>query len=413
MRRCVLAFLLQLGLLNILLTAASPEKFSIMAWNSTNGSSGFPRLESKSLFAGMKECGFTCAGFVAPSQLDDVWAAGLYAYVMDPRCYQYNWNEFDAETARKNFRELAAETKDHPAVIGYYLRDEPSTANFKGLAEMSAIVREFAPGKIPYINLFPNYVDKEAIQCSYREHVERFIESCKPSYLSYDFYGIFTDKHPEVKKNPSYVRPGMWENLALFRELSQKHRIPFWVINLTTSHWGFRVPTPADLSFQAYSALAYGARGLGHFTYITPALSDFYIGPVAVDGAKNPVWYDVAALNKQLLALGPLIEQLESTAVYHFPVDQPGQEKPTAKSLIAKISGGRFVVGDFTAPADGGRYAMIVNCDLVNPVTPAITFRGDREKVKMVSLGNPSERQPYQRGAKLGPGGAMLLKMEN
>ena len=361
----------------------------------------------------MKECGFTCAGFVAPSQLDDVWAAGLRAYVRDPRGYQYNWDEFDAETARKNFKELAEETKDHPAVIGYYLCDEPSSSNFKGLAEMSAIVREFAPGKIPYINLFPNYVNKKVIQCNYHEYVEKFIESCRPPYLSYDFYGIFTDKHPATKKDPSYIRPGMWENLALFRELSLKHNIPFWVINLATSHWGFRVPTPADLSFQAYSALAYGARGLGHFTYITPALSDFYIGPVAVDNSKNPVWYDVAALNKQLLALGPLVEQLKSTAVYHFPANQAGQEKPTDESLIAEISGGRFVVGDFTVPADGRRYAMIVNCDLVNTVSPTITFRDDMKKVKTVSLENPNELQAYRQNTRLGAGRVMLLKIEN
>ena len=46
------------------------------------------------------------------------------------------------------------ETVSHPSVFGYYLRDEPSAAWFPQLEKVASVVRELAPGKWPYINLF-------------------------------------------------------------------------------------------------------------------------------------------------------------------------------------------------------------------------------------------------------------------
>jgi hypothetical protein len=65
----------------------------------------------------------------------------------------------DAAKARENVTALVKEVNDHPAVFGYYLRDEPSAAMFPGLEKVAGVIRELAPGKWPYINLFPNYAE--------------------------------------------------------------------------------------------------------------------------------------------------------------------------------------------------------------------------------------------------------------
>ncbi len=385
----------------------TPWKFSIMAWNATDGNYRFSIIEPKSLFAGMKEAGLTNPGFVSVNQLDAVWAAGMRAYVIDKRCAWFKWEDFDVESVRQGFKELAEATRNHPAVIGYYICDEPLPKHFPGLAQMIELVNEYAPGKIPYINLNPNYAPESALGCTYREYVEQFIEICKPKFISYDFYGIYK---PGVNLDPSYVRPGMWANLSLFRELGQKYKLPFQVINLATAHYDFRVPTEADFAFQSYTALAYGASGITYFTYLVPGDWDDKLGPVDAKGNKNPSWYDLAKANKLLLNWGPLLEQLRSTAAYHFPADLPEKQPVPANSLIAAANGGKFLVGDFVKPDDGSRYVMIVNCNLVEAATPAITFRTTQKNVQMVSAGQPGTILPYEPGAALGPGKAMLLK---
>ena len=93
----------------------------------------------------MHDCGLTVAGFVSPKDLDLVYAAGLKAIVNDPRVGGYDWNNVDAETARKNVKSLIDEVNQHPAVFGYYLRDEPPGAMFAGLEKVASVIRELAP----------------------------------------------------------------------------------------------------------------------------------------------------------------------------------------------------------------------------------------------------------------------------
>src|SRR5688572_28848248 len=132
--------------------AAEPAPFfPIMAWD---GVPNDPAVLKK-----MHECGLTVAGFVPAAALDACQAAGLKAIVSDPRVGGYDWQKVDAKEARKRVIELIREVRNHPAVYGYYLRDEPPLSFFAGLATVSNVVKELHPGAWPYINLFPNYAD--------------------------------------------------------------------------------------------------------------------------------------------------------------------------------------------------------------------------------------------------------------
>src|SRR6188474_1938155 len=158
--------------------------FPLMAWNSPPNDPAALRK--------MHECGLTVAGFVPPAALDNCQAAGLKAIVSDPRVGGYDWQHVDAKAARKAVEQLIGEVRNHPAVFGYYLRDEPPASFFPGLAAVSSVVKEKHPGVWPYINLFPNYADASQLNTkTYDEYVEKFIETCKPPVLSYDHYALF------------------------------------------------------------------------------------------------------------------------------------------------------------------------------------------------------------------------------
>src|SRR5690242_11190684 len=90
--------------------------FPIMPWNNPPND---PEVLRK-----IHDCGFTLAGFVPIAALDNCQAAGLKAIVSDNRTANYDWSNVDATKARNNVSNLVAQVKQHPAVFGYYLRDE-------------------------------------------------------------------------------------------------------------------------------------------------------------------------------------------------------------------------------------------------------------------------------------------------
>jgi len=138
-----------------------------MAWNSAPSDAA--------TFRTLRECGLTVAGFVSPKELDLCQAAGLKAIVSDPRASHYDWRRVDEAAARSNLTSLVAEVGRHPALYGFYLIDEPGADLFPGLAKVAALVRELAPGKWPYINLFPNYASAAQLQSeSYPAHLDKF-----------------------------------------------------------------------------------------------------------------------------------------------------------------------------------------------------------------------------------------------
>src|SRR5262245_26780482 len=118
--------------------------FPIMPWN--NPPNDLAVLKK------IHDCGFTVAGFVPVAALDNCQAAGLKAIVSDGRTANYDWSNVDAARARNNVSNLVTEVKQHPAVFGYYLRDEPPASWFAQLEKVASVVREFAPGQWPYIN---------------------------------------------------------------------------------------------------------------------------------------------------------------------------------------------------------------------------------------------------------------------
>ncbi len=384
---CVLASLLSLHA-----AAAEPAFFPILAWdNPPNDPAVLKR---------MHDCGITVAGFVHSSALDNCHAAGLKAIVSDVRLSDYDWENVDANVARARVTEVVNEVRNHPAVFGYYLRDEPKAAFFPGLATVAGIVKELHPGAWPYINLFPIYCPPFALGApTYDEYVEQFVAVCKPTILSYDNYSLMAGNQ---------LRPGYFANLESMRRAAQKHNLPFWNIVLASAHFNYREVTEADFRFQAYTSLAYGARGLAYFKYFTPAVGNYRNGPIDQFGNETPTWRSMQHVNLQIAKLADTLLKLRSDRVYHFGEIPEGCVGPDENSLV-KAARGPMLVGEFTHE-DGSCYVMIVNKNLTASITPTPEFRMPVAKLEFVSpyhgaLGEFTGEQIW-----LSPGAGVLLK---
>lgn len=369
--------------------------FPIMAWNWAP--------KDRAVLQKMREAGLTVAGFVAPETLNACRAAGLKAIVSDARTSGYDWNNVDEAKARKNVASLVAKVGRHPAVYGYYLRDEPNAAMFPGLAKVANLIRELSPGKWPYINLFPDYANADQLgTLNYAEHLERFIATCHPAILSYDNYSLLDD---------GSVRQSYWSNLEAVRAASKRHHLEFWNIVLATAHFSYRELNAADFRFQVYTTLAYGGRGLSYFTYFTPTTGNYRMGAIDQFGHQTPTWYFMQHVNLQVQRLAPTLLQLASDAVYHFGQVPAGACGPPPNSLVSSVGGDSFLVGDFTH-RDGSRYVMIVNKDLAKSHPCSPEYRQAPRRVQHVSAYTGGVTPFSGEDVWLAPGGGVLLKVE-
>jgi hypothetical protein len=374
--------------------AAEPEAFfPLMAWDHVPN--------DPAVIAEMKACGLTIAGFAAPAALDNCHAAGLKAIVSDARTSGYDWTAVDAKAAREKVREVVGEVRNHPAVYGYYLRDEPTAGFFAGLAAVSDAVKEFHPGAWPYINLFPNYADAGQLgAASYDAYLEQFVATCKPPILSYDHYALLED---------GGLRPNYFDNLEAVRRAGLKHGLPTWNIVLASSHFNYREVSAADLRWQVNTSLAYGYRGIGYFTYFSPKHGNFRMGPIDQFGHKTTTWDALRQINLQVHQLAPTLLKLKSDRVYHFGEVPQGCTGPDDASLVT-AAGGPLLVGDFTHE-DGTRYVMAVNKDFKSSTYCSLQYRKAPTAIEQVS--------PYTGGLTpfvgeygwLAPGQAALLKL--
>jgi hypothetical protein len=374
---------------------ADTNFFPIMAWNWAP--------KDSTVLKKMREGGLTIAGFVNADTLDACQAAGLKAIVSDPRVSNYDWNNVDANKARENVASLVAEVGQHPAVYGYYLRDEPGAGMFPGLAKVADLIRELAPGKWPYINLFPDYANSDQLgTATYAEHLERFVATCHPALISYDNYSLMDD---------GSVRENYWSNLESVRAACRKHGLEFWNIVLASAHFSYREVGAADFRFQVNTTLAYGGRGISYFTYFTPSTGNYRMGPIDQFGNPTPTWYYMQHVNLQIQKLAPTLLQLTSDDVYHFGKPPTGCSGPPTNSLVTAAGGDCFMVGDFTH-RDGARYVMVVNKDLAKSRVCSPQFRQAPRRVQHVSAYNGSLAAFGGEDVWLPPGGGALLRVE-
>jgi hypothetical protein len=369
--------------------------FPIMAWNSCPG--------DPAVLGRMRECGLTLAGFAAAEHLDAVHAAGMRAIVSDPRLSQHDWRRPDKDAIRRDVAAAVEATREHPAVFGYYLKDEPSAEEFAGLAVAAGEVRRLAPGKWPYINLFPNYATPAQLGSpTYAEHLRAFVRTCRPPILSYDNYSLMERED---------VRGAYWTNLEEIRAASVRSRIPFWNIVLSVAHFNYRELTAADARFQAFTTLAYGGRGLSYFTYFAPSIGNYRMAPVDQFGNATATWHHLRHVNLQIARLAPTLLRLRPDRAYHLGHVPAGCQGPDERSLVTSAGAADLLVGDFTHE-DGSRYAMVVNKSFHDSAWCSPTYRKPPAKVWIVSPYSGAHEPYAGEQCVLAPGQGTLLKLE-
>jgi hypothetical protein len=385
-------------------TRVDARTFPIMAWGGAPSDPAQLNL--------MKEAGLNAAGFCRTEDAGRVADAGLSCFVSDKRVNGYDWAKLPSDQElRKNISEVVTQVGNNPAVLGYYLRDEPHASLMPAMGRVARILKDLAPDKWPYVNLFPYRVSSERMGTDYESYAKMLVNTIGQPFLSYDNYSLVDGEMLEY----------FYNNLEIVRKISQESKTPFWNCVLANAHFNYMEPSDATFHLQAYATLAYGGRGIQYFTYYTPHIGNYRLGAVDQFGNKTATWEALRRINLQIHALAPTLLKLRSTGVYHYP-DVPEYGRPLSQSkLVRQVSmvqryvkppvQGRFLVGEFED--DRGRpYFMIVNKDLNNSFQFAIDLHQQGRNLIRICNYSGQEEAFGREMDWLAPGAGILFRVE-
>jgi hypothetical protein len=393
LRHVIMNCLLGITGLAVLISSSSANEpaIPILAW------SGPPANETNvERYRELAEAGFThnfssFANADAMQQaLDVAHAAGIKQFISIP----------ELQSAPEK---VAERFKGHPALAGYYLRDEPSAADFPALAAWAKRVQAVDANHLCYLNLFPNYANPGQLgTATYKEHLDRFIREVPVPFISFDHY-------PVVGK--ASVRGEWYENLELVSAAAKAAKKPFWAFALAVAHDPYPIAQIEHLRLQVFSNLAYGAQGIQYFTYWTVKSPhwNFHEAPIDAEGKRTAVYDRVKKVNAEIRALSNLFAGAEVLQVGHTGTLPRGTRayEPASPIATLKTENGGAVVS--LLANSKRRILAIVNRDLHANLPLAVTFLPD---AKIREVTKEREIRPVAAGgfnADLSPGDIRVL----
>lgn len=302
---------------------------------------------------------------------------------------------------------VASRYRDDPAFLGYYLGDEPPASSFIELQEYARQLRVRDPAHMSWNNLLGR--SGFSSRQDWLDYTNRYAAMMQPAVLCNDQYEFLQsgDRHQLI------------ENVAGLASVARTYGIPFWGIVLLVQHGDYRAVDAGMLRWQIGQWLAYGAHGIGYFTYWTPAPDSIYHWQPAMitwgEGARTWYYGFVQQLDRRLRPLGETLARLQWLAAEHAGSVEPGGTAFAPDSLIAAVEG-RCALGLF-ADSAGAPCVFVANSDSARSQTIALTFRGVRDASQLDSLGawRPLAPLPAQGGVRvalaLAPGDFTLLRL--
>ena len=305
--------------------------------------------------------------------------------VRDPKTFDPRAKGFDRNAYAKGMADrahflpgkIAARRRAH--FYGYFLGDEPPQApNYVAFKNVLQSCKAYDAGALVYFNLLPDFCFLK------HEEFEAYAESLtndpnparRPDVVSYDYYPFLE----------SGMRPTYFYGLSVYRRLAGER--PLWACPQTTAFGDYLDPTPASIRFLSNCPIAYGAKGLTHFTYNisppNPNPEKFRTGPIVNCDTVTPMYDVVKNMNFYLeQVVGPVVMSSRLLGTYHAAVYPAGQVIPADEVLgsrragvIAKLSGTEILCGVFDSSA--GTYLWVVNKDIKKSRSAGISLSGDR-----------------------------------
>ena len=210
-----------------------------------------------------------------------------------------NAGKLEETNPLSKYEEAAAAFKDHPAIWGIDIGDEPSALDFPYYGKVMAKVEELFPNQFAFLNLYPNYASVSQntdVQTknqlgtpTYAQHIEEYCKYVPADYISYDFYY----KNVGVAKD--------YSNLRIVSDACRQTGRGMWVTVQVNSYDPKVWITENELRFQAFSALAFGAENITWACYTAGWWKNQVVDE---NGEKTQQYEKLKKVNAELHSIG-------------------------------------------------------------------------------------------------------------
>ena len=191
--------------------------------------------------------------------LDQFHELGMKVILYDNRVTAHADKNADEATYRVRFQKSLDQFGSHPAVMGFYVGDEPDAPDAAHFFKVARIQREMAPDLMPFLNLLPwfDWIGERIGSPAYAPYLDRAVKEGNLKQLGYDCY---TQMWEEDSGYDVY-----FDNLREMRDASNRHGIPFCTTLLSSGHYDYACPDQDAYRWQISTAAALGAKAITYF----------------------------------------------------------------------------------------------------------------------------------------------------
>jgi hypothetical protein len=259
------------------------------------------------------------------------------------------------------------------AIMGYNLGDEPRGEDVRNVKNWISHIKRSDPAKLAYVNVLPAYGFKS--RCAYEAYLDTLIGDCagtgRPDVVSFDHYPFFKD---------GKIRRDYFYNLRIIGQKAGQR--PFWAYIQSVDHLIYVDPAAEHLRFMALCPIAYGAKGIGYFTYEQPDDDDYRDALVNGCDVQTPKYAIARTINHYLRKIiGPVVMGSTWRGAFHTSKKPTGETDclltPDNAPCIGAMSDENCLCGIFESRVPAAQYCLIVNKSLAAIHQVTITFKGD------------------------------------
>ncbi len=322
---------------------------------------------------------------------------------------------------KSNPEKIANRFKNHQALEGYFLSDEPGKPLFQELSDWQKKIHSADTKHYSFVNLYPNINSNKTKfgTKDYAEYISSFDNLFPAPYLSFDFYPVVDGG----------LHPRWFENLEFFASNYKNNGRPFWAFALTTSYLAYSddagqpslndfyqlyktynpektfvhdIPTLGSLRLQIYSNLAYGAQGIEYWSFRG------FGSPLDSQGKRTVVYDRLQKVSNEIQQLSGVFKGAKVISISHTGSDIPNETQRLTKlpdpiKLIETIGEGAVI-----SQLENGKnsFLVIVNRDFKNPMK-LIIYTDDSVK-KVLKDGTLIPASEYSSSTEVEPGDAAI-----
>ncbi|MBE6892336.1 MAG: hypothetical protein E7481_10065 [Ruminococcaceae bacterium] len=198
-----------------------------------------------------------------------------------------------------SFVPYAEKFVDHPAIWALDICDELGSLDIPHLNVLLKEAEELFPGKLVYINLYPNYgASWRLLNKPYQEHLNYYVEQVETDYISYDHYFYW---HFDSDADAYFV-----DNLKAAQNAAKKDGRDMWIVLQANTVQQDKVSdkklSTEQLRYQAYGSLAFGVQELSWACW-TPG---WWKNNVYENGQYTEQYDKLKTVNTELKNLSPI-----------------------------------------------------------------------------------------------------------